>query len=148
MRVEIDAPVERVWAAVVDWDSQHRWVPLTRVRATHQDGRGVGARIEAFTGIGRLGFLDPMEITTWDPPRRCVVAHHGRVVRGTAAFEVEPRGADLATFVWAEWLDLPFGRLGRLGFALLRPLIALALAYGLRKLKRQVERPHPPAPNS
>jgi uncharacterized protein YndB with AHSA1/START domain len=139
-RIDVEASVERVWAAVVDWDTQHEWMFLTRVRGTHQQGQGVGGRLEAFTGIGPLGFLDTMEITEWDPPRRCVVLHTGRVVRGTAAFVVEPRGDNAATFVWAEWLDLPLGRLGLAAWPAVRPLIALPLAYSLRKLKRRIER--------
>ena len=138
-RVDIDASPTAVWDAVVDWDAQHEWMFLTRVRGTALDGRGVGGRLEAFTGLGPIGFLDTMEITEWEPPRRCVVLHTGKVVRGTAAFVVEPRETAAATFVWAEWLDLPFGRLGRLGWPLVKPLIALPLAYSLRKLKRRVE---------
>ena len=38
----------------------------TEVRATEQGGVGVGGGIEAFTGVGRLGFLDTMVITEWD----------------------------------------------------------------------------------
>ena len=147
-RIDIDAPVEQVWAAVVDWDTQHEWMLLTHVTPTAQDGQGVGGRLSAFTGIGAIGFLDTMEITEWEPPRRCVVLHTGKVVRGTAAFVVEPRGADAATFVWAEWLDLPLGRLGLAAWPVVRPLIALPLAYSLRKLKRRIElrRPTPPCP--
>jgi hypothetical protein len=32
---------------------------------------------------GPAGFTDTMKITEWDPPRRCVVRHTGRAVRGT-----------------------------------------------------------------
>ena len=136
--VDIDASPEQVWNAVVDWDTQQEWMFLTRVRGTHLGGHGVGGRLEAFTGVGPIGFLDTMEITEWDPPRRCLVRHTGKVVRGTAVFEVVPRG-EVASFVWAEWLDLPFGRLGRLAWPVVRPLVALPLAYSLRKLKRSIE---------
>jgi hypothetical protein len=42
--------------------------------------------------------------------------------------------------VWVEDLDLPLGRLGRLGFVPLRPLFQLMLRRSLRRLARQVER--------
>jgi hypothetical protein len=139
-RVDVAAPAERVWDAVVDWDIQHEWMFLTRVRGTHLQGQAVGGRLEAFTGMGRVGFLDTMEVTAWDPPRRCEVLHTGKVVRGTAAFVVRPRGEHAATFLWSEQLDLPFGRLGRLAWPLVKRLISLPLAYSLRKLRRRIER--------
>jgi len=139
--VDVDAPVEVVWRAVVDWPAQADWMVLTRVTATRGDGHAVGDELVAFTGLGRVGFLDTMTITAYDAPRRCVVRHTGRVVRGTAAFEVLPLGADRARFVWTEWLDLPLGLLGRLGFAVLRPLIRWPLRRSLRTFARSVTRP-------
>ena len=56
------------------------------------DGRHLGARLRAFTGVGPLGFTDTMEIVEWEPPRRCVVRHTGKVVRGDGVFEVVPLG--------------------------------------------------------
>ena len=85
--VDIDAPPERVWAALVAWDTQGEWMLLTRVRGTAQNGIGVGGGIEGFTGIGPVGVLDIMEITRWDPPRRVEVHHTGRVVKGTGGLE-------------------------------------------------------------
>ena len=90
LTVDVDAPVEQTWAGATDWAGQSTWMLGTRVEPTAQGGRGVGGGIEAFTGVGRVGFLDRMEITLWEPPRRCHVRHLGRVVRGTGAFEVEP----------------------------------------------------------
>jgi hypothetical protein len=128
LSVDVDAPPEQVWAAAVDWEHQGEWMVGTAVRGGH----GLGARLTAFTGIGRFGFDDPMVITTWDPPRRCVVRHEGRVVRGAAAFEVQPLDGGRARFVWTEWLVLPFGLFGELGFLLLKPLVLAPLRYSLR----------------
>ena len=72
-------------SALADWDLHER------VDAAHPGrpgGRGRGETIEAFTGVGRFGFLDRMTIIVWEPPRRAVVRHTGRVVRGSGAFEV------------------------------------------------------------
>lgn len=97
------------------------------------DVRDVGeGRIEAFTGWKGLGFTDPMTITAWEPPHRCVVRHDGRVVRGWAAFEVEP-APNGARLVWTEWLTLPMGALGELGFALTKPLWRWFLGLSLRR---------------
>ena len=138
--VDIDAPPERVWAALVAWDTQGEWMLLTRARGTHQDGIGVGGGIEGFTGIGPVGVLDTMRITRWDPPRRVDVLHSGRVVKGTGGFEVVDLGGGRSRFVWSEILDLPLGALGRWGFPLVRPLFAWGVQRSLRRFARYVER--------
>jgi hypothetical protein len=138
--VIVDAPPEAVWDAVTDWPRQSEWMLGTTVRATDQDGVGVGGGIEAFTGVGRLGFLDTMVITEWDPPRRCVVDHTGRVVRGLGVFEVFALPDGRSRFVWSEELDLPLGVLGRLGWPLVRPGFAWGVRRSLEALARDVER--------
>ena len=55
----------------------------------HGQRRPRGRRRDpAGTGIGPLAVVDTMEITGWDPPHGAYVRHLGRLVRGTAAFEV------------------------------------------------------------
>jgi Polyketide cyclase / dehydrase and lipid transport len=139
LHVDIDAPPERVWAALVAWDTQGEWMLLTRVRGTHQDGIGVGGGIEGFTGIGPVGVLDTMRITRWDPPRRVDVLHTGRVVKGTGGFEVVDLGAGRSRFLWSEIIDLPLGVLGRLGFSLVHPLFAWGVRRSLHRFARYVE---------
>ena len=139
LTVDVDAPVEQTWAGATDWAGQGQWMLGTRVWPTAQGGQGVGGGIEAFTGVGPLGFLDRMEITLWEPPRRCHVLHLGRVVRGTGAFEVEPLPGDRSRFVWREDLDLPLGMLGRLGWPLVRPAFAFLVQLSLRRFARWVE---------
>ena len=141
LTVDVDAPVEATWAGATDWDGQGEWMLGTRVRGTDQDGQGVGGGIEAFTGVGPVGFLDTMRIEQWEPPQRCHVVHTGRVVRGTGTFVVEPRGAG-SRFVWREDLDLPLGLLGRLGWPLVRPFFALGVKLSLRRFARWVEARH------
>jgi hypothetical protein len=141
LAVDVDAPAERTWAAAVDWATQGDWMLGTRVTPTHLDGQGVGGRLEAFSGVGRLGFLDTMEITLWQPPRACHVLHTGRVVRGTGQFEVEPRGDDRSRFHWSEDLELPFGLLGRVGWFVVRPFFAYGVRLSLQRFARQVQAP-------
>ena len=140
LEVDVDAPAERTWAAVTDWDRQGEWMLGTSVRATGQDGRGVGGELRAVTGVGRAGVVDTMVITEWDPPRIARVRHTGRLVRGTAAFEVRERG-DASTFVWSETLDLPLGAAGRLGWRVLRPAFLWGLKLSLRRFAAFVTRP-------
>ena len=142
VRVSIDvaAPAEVTWARVMSWEQQGEWIPATRVRVTHGRGDTVGDRVVARTALWFLGFDDPMEITGWDPPRRCDVRHLGRVVRGTGTFEVVPAGADRSRFLWLEQLDLPLGRLGEAGFRVIRPVVERAIRVALRRMARTVER--------
>jgi hypothetical protein len=98
----------------------------------------LGAPVSARTGIGPAAFVDSMTITDWQPPHRCAVVHTGKVVRGTAAFEVEPLPGGRSRFVWSEWVLLPFGAAGRIGFALVRPLVVAGLRHSLREFARWV----------
>lgn len=128
LSVEVDAPVERTWAAATDWSRQGEWMLGTQVTG---EGTGAGGELAAFTGVGRFGFLDTMTITAWDPPRYCEVEHTGAVVRGTGVFAVRPLGGGRSAFDWREDLDLPLGVLGRLGWPLARPLFVAGVRRSL-----------------
>jgi len=141
-RVAVAAPPEAVFAAVADWEGQSAWVAFTTVTAGGGPHR-VGERLVAVTKVAGVGFSDPMEVTRWEPPRRIDVRHHGRVLRGTGTFLVEPAPGG-AWFVWSEDLDLPLGAAGRLGFAVVGPAFRLMLRRSLRRLARMVEsKPRP-----
>lgn len=132
---EVAAPAERTWEVLTDWAVHDQWMLLTRA----EGGREQGAEIRAFTGIGPVGFLDTMTITVWEPPRRAVVRHTGRVVRGSGAFEVEVIDAHRSRVVWSEWVLLPFGALGALGWRLVRPALRWFVQVSLRRLATRVE---------
>lgn len=138
--IEVPASADVVWRAFTDWEGQGAWMLLTRVRSTTAEREGVGAGIEGVTGVGPVGIRDPMIVRTWDPPRRCIVRHTGRVVRGAGIFEVEPMGPDSSRFSWGEVLELPLGALGRLGFPLVRPFAAWGLRASLRRFASWVPR--------
>lgn len=145
--VEVAAPPEQVWAAITDWSAQSDWMLGTTVRATTvgeegAPGRGVGGGIEAWTGLGRFGFLDSMVVTAWDPPRRCVVRHTGAVVRGWGYFVVRPVAGhpQRSRFLWAEQLNLPLGRVGRVGWHLVRPAFTVGVRASLHAFARSLER--------
>jgi len=134
--VPVRAEPERVWQVAMDWSRQGEWIPGTRVRG----GTGTGAEVAAWTGIGRVGFTDTMIITEWDPPRRCVVQHTGKVVRGSGVFEVVPRGG-VSEFRWTELVELPVPAAlapaaTMIGRWTIVPLTRLALGYALRRFAR------------
>ena len=135
--VDVDAPPERVWAALTDWEAQGEWIVATDVHPVVGPARGVGGRLVAVTGLPlpggrRLGVVDTMEITRWEPPTRCDVLHTGRVVRGPGTFEIRPRG-EHSTFVWSERIELPLGALGRLAWPLVAPLVRAGYRISLRR---------------
>lgn len=137
-RIHVRADPQRVWELAMDWSRQREWIPATVVHG----GTGVGARVEARTGIGPAGFTDTMVITEWTPPRRCVVQHTGRVVRGSGVFEVVPQG-EFSEFRWTELIDLPVPEAVRpvataIGRWTVVPLTRLSLDYALRRLARLV----------
>jgi uncharacterized protein YndB with AHSA1/START domain len=140
-RVVVAPPPAQVWRAVVDWPGQGRWMLGTRV----EGGHGLGGRVVARTGIGPAGFTDTMIISEWDPPRRCVMRHTGRVVRGDGVFEVSaaPDTGGGSEFAWTERLDLPLGAVGGWGWRLVRPLAQRGMDLSLRRFARLMSGPAP-----
>lgn len=132
---EVAAPPERTWDVLTDWDVHDRWMLLTRA----EGGSGLGASIAAFTGVGRVGFLDTMTITEWEPPHRAVVRHTGKVVRGSGSFEVVQVAPGRSRVVWSERVLLPFGAVGTLLWPVVRPVLRVFVQVSLRRLARYVE---------
>jgi hypothetical protein len=139
--VEVSAPIDVVWRAAVDWPAQARWMPLTTVAVVSGDGAGVGTRVCARTGVGRVAAVDPMEIDVWQPPLRCEVRHLGRVVRGRGVFRVEAVDPKRSRFTWEEQLPESgvYGVLARLGAPLNRAVFTIAV----RRFARWVEAGQP-----
>jgi hypothetical protein len=138
--VEIDAPMEAVFDAALDWGSQERWMPLTRVKVTEGDGRSVGSRLVARTGVGRFAAVDPMVVEVWEPHRRCEVRHEGRLVRGRGVFQVDAIGKHRSRFTWEELL--PGGAYGRVA-QLSAPVNRAFFALAVRRFARWVEAGRP-----
>jgi hypothetical protein len=136
--VVADATPQQVWDVLVDWPRQREWMLGTNVRPVGPQHHGPGARLAAFTGAGPLGFTDEMVVVEWEPPVRCVVRHTGALVRGTGAFEVFALPHGRARLVWTEDVDLPWGRVGALGWPLVRPAVAAGVRASLRRFGRLV----------
>ena len=148
-RITLAEPPARVWQVALDWSRQHEWIWATRVSG----GAAAGAAVAARTGLGPAGFTDTMEITEWDPPRRCTVRHTGKVIRGTGIFEVVPVSGGAgngggngpgngpgngAEFRWTERMPVPAPLAGPVGERLLIPIGRWFLQTSLRRLARLV----------
>ncbi|MEU3608985.1 SRPBCC family protein [Streptomyces sp. NPDC035033] len=96
------------WRRLTDWPAHGRRVPLTRTTVLTPGPNRAGTRFTARTGLGPLGFDDPMEVVRWEPPLGdrpgvCRLEKYGRVVRGWAEIEVAAAGGG-SQVVWTEEL--------------------------------------------
>ena len=137
-RLDAPVPAGRVWDRLVDWPAHGQGVPLTTVRVLTPSGAGVGARFVGRTGIGPLGFDDPMEVVEWRPPTDavpgfCRVEKLGRIVLGGAWFEVAPTGPGSCRVTWTEDIEIVPVRLTRP----LAPLVAVVGRLAFTRVLRQ-----------
>ena len=113
--LKIAAPIDKVWAAIADWESQGDWMLQTRVWVTSDIRSGVGTSISALTGPlvksgFKFGLLDKMVVTNWLPPRLCEVDHVGKIIKGTGKFELTDISGEQevgTVFDWSETIEAP-----------------------------------------
>ena len=91
---EVPLSQAEAFSRLTDWMRHGEVVPLTGVRLTDT---GFVAR----TGLGRVGFDDPMDVVAWNPPRFCRLEKRGRVIKGWAEISVWPTASG-STIVWRE----------------------------------------------
>ena len=112
----IDAPIQKVWDSLADWERQGEWMLATKIWVTSEIRVGVGTQIQALTGFGKLGILDVMRVTEWNPPVSADVVHTGSVIKGTGRFELISMSPSQTRFNWSEEILAP-----RLIFLLIWP---------------------------
>ena len=133
MNLLIKAPIENVWAALADWESQGDWMLQTKVEVTSKIRQGVGTTLAAFTGVGKFGVMDHMVVTSWQPPTVCDVLHTGKIIKGTGRFELTAIDEQTTRFDWSEEILAP-----RAIFLLLAPGLYAGVRLSLTKLGRQL----------
>ena len=134
MSLVIEAPINKVWAALADWESQSDWMLQTTVEVTSDIREGVGTSIAAFTGIGKLGIMDHMTVTSWNPPTVCDVVHTGAIIKGTGRFELTAISENSTRFDWSEEILAP-----RALFLLIAPGLYASVRISLSALRRQLQ---------
>lgn len=134
MSLVIEAPINKVWAALADWESQSDWMLQTTVEVTSDIREGVGTSIAAFTGIGKLGIMDHMTVTSWNPPTICDVVHTGAIIKGTGRFELTALSENSTRFDWSEEILAP-----RAIFLLIAPGLYAGVRISLSALRRQLQ---------
>ena len=134
MSLVIDAPINTVCATLADWESQSEWMLQTTVEVTSDIREGVGTSIAAFTGIGKLGIMDHMTVTSWNPPTICDVVHTGAIIKGTGRFELTALSENSTRFDWSEEILAP-----RAIFLLIAPGLYAGVRISLSALRRQLQ---------
>ena len=127
---EFDAPADRLWRELVDWEGHAAWIPMTTMDVPEGDPTAIGYEFTASTGVGPLQLRDHMRVVRceWDGERgECEVDKLGPVLTGRAAFTVEPLGADRSAIVWLEDVEVPWVP------SFLGPLVARFGALGFRQ---------------
>ncbi len=137
--VFVPAPQADVFIAVTNWGTQSKWIPFTKVQGVGKDSHVLHGKLEAYTGIGRIGFLDTMTITKWDPPHHCEVVHTGKFVKGSGLFEVSPN-AKGSTFTWTEHFEMPSGIPGNILWAVLWLPTKLGLILSIHTFSRRFKK--------
>lgn len=112
--VEVEAPMApaQAWTRVWDLDRHTAVIPLTTVGPVPPATRlGVGAEFCGRTGLGPLGFDDPMRVVVWEPPTtgagRAVVAKTGSVIAGGIEVTFTP-DAGRTRITWRQHVELPW----------------------------------------
>ncbi|MFI9591380.1 SRPBCC family protein [Nonomuraea sp. NPDC052265] len=128
--VEMAAPPQEVFALITDWPRHREWMFMTSARQVGE------RRVEAYTGVRPVGFLDTMTILVWEPPSHVLMEHTGRLVRGRGAIRVRPWRGGGSRVIWAEELLPPLGAAGRALWPAARPIVAGLARCSLRRLAR------------
>ncbi len=125
---------------LVDWDAHSAAIPLTTLR--HDGVARLGQRFVARTGLGRLGFDDPMVVELLRPPAgdqpgdlpgTVEVAKQGGVIGGRVRWTVTPTGTG-SEVEWAQHLIVTW--LPRSLDPLVGALGRIAYGSGLRRILR------------
>ena len=137
--VGIDAPVERVWAEVVDFAAHTEWMEDAHAIRFETDRReGPGTVLLIDTRIGPLRTVDRFEVTEIEP-MLTVAGRHTGLFRGEGRFELSSPRPGRTRLVWRERIRFPW-RFGGPGAALVgRVVLRRVWTKNLATLKRRIE---------
>jgi uncharacterized membrane protein len=136
--VIVNAPADRVFAALMDWEAQSEWIPLTTVKVVEGDG-GEGSLVLAVTALGPAALRDELRVVRVDAPYEVRVVHCGKVLRGPGSMRCTPMAGDRTQVVLHEWFHLPGGAAGKIAWPVLWPGSKLGFTGALKKFGRLVE---------
>ena len=138
-KITIQASQQKTFEYVSDWEKQSEWVLFTTVKNLSNATDRVNPRLLATTSFGLLRFVDTMIVTEWLPYEKIVVEHTGRVILGKGVFTIIETSSDSCEFIWQEITPVPFGVVGQIGLAVLKPVMKILFTISLKKLKSTIE---------
>lgn len=145
MRVTLSQPVAAprgtVWDVLTDWERQAEWmVDALAVEVITPYRSGVGVTVVCPTRILGVTVRDVLRVTRWIEGEVLEVVHLGKVIKGTAAFELSDAGTGTVV-EWWEHIDPPLGRFGALvADRVIAPLTAAIFRRSLRRFAGLCER--------
>ena len=132
--IDIDAPVDEVWADVADMASHAEWMAdAESISFAGERRSGVGAVLIVPTRVGPLTTEDWIIVTEWVERERMGVIHVG-IVSGVGAFTLHDLGGGRTRFVWDEDLVLPLTLGGPIGEVFAKPIVTAIWKGNLRRL--------------
>ncbi len=136
--VEIEAPLDFVWARLSDLSSHSEWMSdAAAISFLTEKRRGVGVRMQVPTRVGFLQITDLMEIDEWVEGRRMGVRHVGRI-GGWGRFELTDH-PPLCELAWTEHLKFPWYLGGALAEWSSRPILRRIFRANLTRFRQRVE---------
>ena len=137
--IDIDAPVERVWAEAIDFGSHAEWMRDARaIRFEGEQHEGVGTVLIIETRVGPFRTVDRFEITEVEP-MRLVAGRHLGLFTGEGRFELSETGSGRTRFTWRERIRFPWYFGGPAGAWVARWVLARIWRTNLAGLKRRIE---------
>jgi len=126
------------WSVLMDWERQADWMlDADSVTVVSDLREGVGVRLAVRTRLfGIPAFVEPMEVTAWDPPRRLEI-RHGSLVSGVGTWTLAPVDGGTA-FTWREDIELAVPIAGDLAARCYRPVMRALMGRAMEGLRRHV----------
>jgi len=138
--IKINARPKTIFEYVSNWEKQSEWILFTKVKLLKGLPNQKDPLLLATTGVGPFNVKDTMVITDWQPYKRIVVEHTGRLVLGKGVFTIEHISDEVSKFTWQEITPIPLGFIGQIGLVLIRPIMNIAFGRSLKNLKNNIER--------
>ncbi len=135
----IDAPMDRVWAEVIDFAAHTEWMEDAHAIRFGTDQReGPGTVLLIDTRIGPLRTADRFEITEIEP-MILVAGRHTGLFRGEGRFELSSPRPGRTRLVWRERIRFPWLFGGPAAALVGRVVLRRVWTKNLAALKQRIE---------
>ena len=139
LSIDIDAPIEQVWAEAIDFASHADWMRDARaIRFEGKQREGIGTVLIIETRVGPFRTSDRFQILAVEPMRLITGRHHG-IFTGEGTFELAPLDPNRTRFRWRERVRFPWYFGGPAGAWIGRMVLSRIWRTNLAALKHKIE---------